>query len=146
MNRTLPTVIIIEPDPVLRRQLQEQLSATWSVRSAPNAYLAVPLFQSVRPALVVIEADLPFVSGLEVCDILKARLPRTAVVVVSRDMKRLAIALESGADAVLAKPFSSQRLQELARDFLAYPQGRRGSAPPGQRAGRQSRSGARSRG
>src|SRR5205085_3029586 len=99
-----PAVIVIDPDPVVRSQLKQQLSRNWSVQSAANAYLAVPLFKMVRPAAVITETDLPFVSGLEVCAILRARFPETAVIVISHDVKALGDALEAGAGAALAKP------------------------------------------
>ena len=143
MDRSLPTAILIEPDPVLRDQLRQQLSGRWSVRAAANAYLAVPLLQSSRPPVVITEVDLPFVNGLEVCEILKGRFPDTAVIVVSHDVAALALALEAGADAVLAKPFPPQRLEQIVAELTAPHRSGRAPVARARRAAQGTRPGVR---
>ncbi len=115
---SLPTAILIEPDPVLRRLLQHHFSDRWLAYGAANACLAVPLFQSFRPDVVITEADLPFVNGIAVCDILKDRFPASAILVMARDVGALPLALRFGADAVLAKPVVPRRLEQIARELL----------------------------
>ena len=115
-----PVVMIIDPDPVLRQQYQEHLGGHWDLQTAENAFLAIPQMVNQPPELVIVEARLPFVSGLQMCELVKDHNPRAAVIVMSRDVEALPLALNAGADALVAKPIAPSRLARIAEQLVPH--------------------------
>jgi two-component system, OmpR family, alkaline phosphatase synthesis response regulator PhoP len=103
--------------------LMEQ--AGFETRIATNGDEALALVASFRPDLVLLDIMFPVKSGYEVCQHLKSD-PATRdikVVIVSakgRDVE-VAKALELGADAFIAKPFSTRELVAKVRELLGSP-------------------------
>jgi DNA-binding response OmpR family regulator len=103
--------------------LMEQ--AGFETRVATNGDEALALVASFRPDLVLLDIMFPVKSGYEVCQHLKSD-PATRdikVVIVSakgRDVE-VAKALELGADAFIAKPFSTRELVAKVRELLGSP-------------------------
>jgi len=113
-----PTAMVIEPDPKLRIQYRDQLAPRWTVYTAANAYLAIPQLREHQPDVVITEAQLAFVSGTEVCEILKDRYPYVRVIVMATDPACLSAAVRAGADAALTKPIDPSDLEEVAERLL----------------------------
>lgn len=99
------SVLVVEDDAdyaallatLLRR---EGCSAT----VAPDGYYALQRLSADKPDLIVLDLRLPVLDGYELLAEIRAHYPKMPIVVVSgaEDAKRRG--LESGADAVLAKP------------------------------------------
>ena len=86
------------------------------------------------PDLVVLDLNLPVLSGLEVCRILRTR-PDTAHVPIIMLTARTSendrvIGLEIGADDYISKPFSLRELTARVRAVLRRIASERGGAPP----------------
>ena len=86
------------------------------------------------PDLVVLDLNLPVLSGLEVCRILRTR-PDTAHVPIIMLTARTSendrvVGLEIGADDYISKPFSLRELTARVRAVLRRIASERGGAPP----------------
>ena len=80
-----------------------------------NGRLALTRLAAVVPALVLLDINLPAVSGEMILQAIRAdsRLAGTRVIVITGEAHR-AKALQPGADLVLVKPVSANQLAELA--------------------------------
>ncbi len=105
------------------------------VRVVGRGSAAVTACERARPDLVILDVELPDLSGLDVCRMLRAQ-PATATLPIlvlsgrSGDADRVA-GLEAGADDYLVKPITMREMV-LRVDAL----GRRAAQPPPQPAGR----------
>jgi DNA-binding response OmpR family regulator len=94
------------------------------VFTAPDANVAAPLIDSVRPDFVVLDIELPGVTGDIFARTLRARRPATAVVLTSGRVAPPPGAVGPfGADLFLPKPFTPgaliealQKAHQLRRD------------------------------
>ena len=116
-------VLIADDEPNIVTSLEFLMQkAGYETKVASNGQEALDLAHSVRPDLVLLDIMFPLRSGYEVCQRLKSS-PDTRgikVVVVSakgRDVE-VAKALELGADAFVAKPFSTRELVGKVREML----------------------------
>jgi signal transduction histidine kinase/DNA-binding response OmpR family regulator len=95
----------------------------FTVRPAGTAEEALRLAPALRPDLIVLDVDLPDLSGREVCRRLKAA-PETAMVPVLMlsgvfvDAEERSQALEDGSDAYLTKPVTPRELMATARALI----------------------------
>src|SRR3989338_4356520 len=73
--------------------------------------------REIVPALVILDLNLPRVSGRELLDQIRAdeRLRQTHVIITSGDTQTAALVVEEGkADLVLIKPISREQLRDFA--------------------------------
>ena len=116
-------VLIADDEPNIVISLEFLMGqAGYETRVATNGQEALDLAASFRPDLVLLDIMLPAKSGYEVCQRLKSE-PATRdikVIIVSakgRDVE-VAKALELGADAFIAKPFSTRALVAKVQEML----------------------------
>ena len=111
---TKATVLVIEDHPLVRRLLVEVLRGAYRVIQASNGLEGWSMIREFRPAVVLLDVDLPGLNGLDLCRQLKAdpATYRTRVILVTaRDGDadvmdgRLA-----GADGYVKKPFPTALL------------------------------------
>jgi DNA-binding NarL/FixJ family response regulator len=109
--------ILIADDQTRARQSLKALLATWPtvdrVREACNGQEAVLLVEESTPDVVVMDARMPEMDGLQATRVIKQRWPRVKVVVWSMYPEYEAEAQSAGADAFVTKGESPQQL--LAR-------------------------------
>lgn len=96
--------------------------AGYAVRSARHAGAALSETGASLPDLVMIEAELPGLDGLQLTRVLKAdaRTKPLPVIVVSAD-DREAEALAAGAAAFLRRPIQPLQLEALLRALIGRP-------------------------
>jgi DNA-binding response OmpR family regulator len=116
-------VLIADDEPNIVISLEFLMGQVgYQTRVATNGQEALDLAASFRPDLVLLDIMLPAKSGYEVCQRLKSE-PATRdikVIIVSakgRDVE-VAKALELGADAFIAKPFSTRALVAKVQEML----------------------------
>ena len=116
-------ILIADDEPNIVTSLEFLMEqAGYETKVATNGQEAIDLAASFRPDLVLLDIMFPAKSGYEVCQRLKSE-PATRsikVVIVSakgRDVE-VAKALELGADAYIAKPFSTRELVAKVREML----------------------------
>ena len=116
-------VLIADDEPNIVISLEFLMGqAGYETRVATNGQEALDLAASFRPDLVLLDIMLPAKSGYEVCQRLKgeAATRDIKVIIVSakgRDVE-VAKALELGADAFIAKPFSTRALVAKVQEML----------------------------
>jgi two-component system cell cycle response regulator DivK len=117
------TVLYVEDNEYNRKIVRQLLSrTTYRLVEAPDGEAAMALVRQDRPDLVLMDVQLPRMSGLDVTRALRAE-PMTAdipIIVVtsfalSGDDHR---AMAAGASGYLAKPYSPRDLLALIRKFL----------------------------
>jgi DNA-binding response OmpR family regulator len=111
------TVLIVEDDPAISAQLVRGLTlAGYAATAVCTGQAAL----SAKPAdVVVLDLGLPDTDGIDVCHQLRARSPAAIIVVTARDEEAdRVLALDSGADDYLVKPFERQELLARLRALL----------------------------
>ena len=117
------TVLYVEDNEYNRKIVRQLLSRTsYKLLEAVDGEAGLAAVRSARPDLVLVDVQLPKKSGLDVTRELRgdpatAGIPVIAVTsfALSGDDRK---ALEAGASAYLAKPYSPRDLLELIRKWL----------------------------
>jgi DNA-binding NarL/FixJ family response regulator len=98
----------------LRLGVQEPQDETWPhievVGEAANGQEAVRLLEERRADVVLMDARMPVMDGLEATRLIKDRWPEVKVVVLTMYTAYRSEALAAGADAVLVKGCPPERL------------------------------------
>lgn len=94
----------------------------YELATAESGEQGLDLIRSERPEVVIVDANLPGLSGYDVCRTLReaADDPQPHVIILTaaaRDSDRER-ALGVGADEFMTKPFSPNALRERVRDLL----------------------------
>jgi two-component system cell cycle response regulator DivK len=118
------TVLYVEDNEYNRKIVRQLLTRTsYRLREAADGEAALGMVRQERPDLILMDVQLPKMSGLDVTRALRGD-PATAdvpIIVVtsfalSGDEQR---AMAAGASAYIAKPYSPRELLELIHTFLA---------------------------
>ncbi|HEX3137935.1 MAG TPA: response regulator [Casimicrobiaceae bacterium] len=117
------TILYIEDNEYNRKIVRQLLGRTsYQLVEAVDGESGVALAQQIVPQLILMDVQLPKMSGLDATRALKAD-PRTSdipIIVItsfalSGDREKAAVA---GADNYLAKPYSPRELLALVRQYL----------------------------
>ncbi|MCC7119688.1 MAG: response regulator [Anaerolineales bacterium] len=109
-----PYAIVIEDDPKLSAIFQATLEqADFTTAVDHNGDLYPELLDHAEPALVILDLHLPFASGVDILDAIRARYAHTVVAIVTADFIK-AKTVTGKADHVLIKPVSIARLLKIA--------------------------------
>lgn len=123
-----PTILIADDDPALLRAYSQIMRAIeCNLLTADTGEGCLHLAREVVPDLILLDAALPDLTGVEVCQRIKADpvTERTFVILLSSrasDDEQVE-GLESGADGYLTKPLSERTLMAHVRAFLRIKQG-----------------------
>jgi DNA-binding NarL/FixJ family response regulator len=124
----MPTLLIVEDNLPLAQCLRLELEAEgFNAVTVPDASTALLQLQASEPVdLLVVDWDLPDISGLELLRRLrKHKFQQPILMLTGHDeVDRKVLALESGADDYMVKPFSFDELQARIQALL-----RRSSTP-----------------
>src|SRR5260221_3645139 len=107
------SVLVVDDEPALRKTIRASLAASgFTVEEAGTGREAVGAVQQRPFDLVLLDVNMPGMSGVEACRQIRALAPRTGIVMVTvRDAEDDKVrALEAGADDYVTKPF---RFREL---------------------------------
>lgn len=105
-------IVIVEDDVFLREELQNILEKEgYSVKGISSFDTPLEDIISASPSLIILDLNLPNLSGFQICRKLKARGIGPILVLTSRNQLRDELhALELGADDYLTKPCHPKRL------------------------------------
>jgi two-component system cell cycle response regulator DivK len=118
-----PTVLYVEDNEYNRKIVRQLLSRTsYRLMEAADGEAGLAMIRQERPDLVLMDVQLPKMSGLEVTRALRtdaatADIPIimvTSFALSGDDQKAMAV----GASAYLAKPYSPRELLALVRKFV----------------------------
>jgi two-component system, response regulator FlrC len=119
MNRS--TVLVVEDDLDLRQSLEDTLRiAGFDVVTADSAEEALPLVDSVAPAVVVSDVQMAGADGHALLARLKTRQPDLPVLLMTAhaSVERAVEAMRSGAADYLVKPFEAEVLVTRVHEHL----------------------------
>jgi two-component system KDP operon response regulator KdpE len=114
-------VLIVDDETPLRKALRTSLTATgFVVEEACSGNEALESFGASRTDLVLLDINMPGLSGLETCRRLRALDPEVGIVMVTvRDAEEdMVQALEAGADDFVSKPYRFRELVARVRAVL----------------------------
>ena len=124
MTSSTTSVAIVEDDPTLGTSLQRivdsmpgcRCAGVW--RSAEEALLKIPAF---GPEVVLMDINLPGMSGIEATAKLKQKMPGLLVIMVTvyRDHDKIFQALKAGACGYLLKRSTPDDIRSAIREVLA---------------------------
>lgn len=112
----METILIVEDDPHFQKSLMRLFQSDgYSVEVCGDGRSAMNAFRKRAPTAVILDLNLPVLSGKDVCREIRRESSRPAIVVVSgrTDEFDKILLLELGADDYVTKPFSPTEL--LAR-------------------------------
>ena len=115
-----PTILVVDDEPQIRRVLRATLSSNgYEVMEAESGEQAVDSVLRERPSLVLLDVNLPGISGLETCNRLRRSFDGPIIMVTVRNSEHdKVLALDSGADDYVVKPFSMGELLARIRAAL----------------------------
>lgn len=116
-------ILLADDDPSLRRLVAATLGTeSFTLFQAGDGNESLAIAQAEKPALVLLDLNMPGMNGLEVCGAIKkdASLTGTKVVMLTasgntEDKER---AMAAGADDYFVKPFSPVALLDKIYDLL----------------------------
>jgi CheY-like chemotaxis protein len=117
------TILIADDEASLRLLVRATFAAADTrVLEAPDGAQALELIQREQPDLVLLDIQMPELTGLDVCKAVRAdpSLRSTRIIMLTAraqtdDVRR---GMEAGADAYLGKPFSPLNLLRTVDKFL----------------------------
>ncbi len=130
----LPRVLVVEDDPASRELVAALLEqAGCQVLTAAAAEIGLALATAERPDLILMDVQLPGLTGYAATRTLKADPATAAIPVVALTARAMSgsesEARDAGCDAYLTKPLDMEAFRDTLRRFL--PAGTGGPNPPG---------------
>lgn len=120
--RAQPRILLVDDDPVIIQTLRRTLSGLGTLYFATAGQEALRLASDLRPDVVLLDAELPDLSGFEVCEALRAdpALGDIPVLFVTRHQEQDVeiAALERGAVDFITKPIRPQIVAMRVRTQL----------------------------
>ncbi len=117
-------ILIVDDNPVNLRLLVQILTARgYKVRPVPNGQLAISTSQASPPDLILLDINMPYIDGYEVCRILKKDPKTAAIPVIFISAYNNAIdkvkAFEVGGVDYIPKPFQIEEVLVRVKNHLS---------------------------
>lgn len=118
-------ILVIDDESLIRESLSTLFAREgYSVEVAADGDEGLRKFATCPARVVVTDLVMPEKEGIETIRALRARDPAVYIIAISGGGRRgnvqfLDLALNLGADAALAKPFTRSQITDLVRDLLA---------------------------
>jgi two-component system, OmpR family, KDP operon response regulator KdpE len=114
------TILIVDDEPQIRRVMLTTLSSHgYTVVEAKSGEEALDLIRADRPDLIILDVNLPGISGLETCREIRASSEVPIIMLTVRNRERDKVqALDAGADDYVVKPFGVEELMARIRAAL----------------------------
>ena len=112
---TKPFVFVVEDDPKLSEIITITLQDDFKLETSMDGDEALERIRETVPDIVVLDLNLPGVSGADLLTYIRAdeRLNKTRVILATAD-ERQAETLTDEADIILLKPVSPAQLKDMA--------------------------------
>ena len=119
-------IAVVEDEALMREELADMLRrAGYTVTEITDFADVTGQLLALAPDLVLLDLNLPEVSGFQICRDIKQRSALPVLVLTSRDQLRDEVhALELGADEYLTKPYRKERLLARIGNVLKRYEGR----------------------
>jgi signal transduction histidine kinase/ligand-binding sensor domain-containing protein/DNA-binding response OmpR family regulator len=118
------SILIVEDEAEIRYLLKDILKDQYTIYEAEGGIQAIELMLKIIPDLIISDAMMPGMNGLELCSRVK-NAPATChipfIILSARgNIEHRTEGYEVGADAYIAKPFHTAHLQVRIRKLLEY--------------------------
>jgi DNA-binding response OmpR family regulator len=122
----MPRILIVEDDEDVRALIAHKLRrAGHEVSEAGDGEQGLAAARDSAPDLMVLDWMMPKLTGIEVCAAIRADAdlaqPRILLLTAKSQDSDIALAMQTGADAYLIKPFRANDLLERVTALLAVP-------------------------
>ena len=115
-----PCVLVVDDDPHIRGFLETLLASEgYSAQTARNGIEALDRVRAQRPALILLDLQMPLMTGQELLAQLRSMDGHVPVVFMSAGLRAQTEAERHRAEGHLAKPFEVDELLALVRRFCA---------------------------
>jgi len=116
----MPKILVVDDEPTYRDTLAFNLRRDgFEVVTAADGIAAVDAFTRAAPDLILLDLMLPGLSGIEVCNRVRAQSNVPIIMVTAKDDEvDKIVGLEVGADDYLTKPYSYRELVARIRAVL----------------------------
>jgi two-component system KDP operon response regulator KdpE len=114
------TILVVDDEPQIRRVLRSTLaSESYDVVEARNGQEGIEIAVRERPDLILLDVNMPDMSGLEACSKIRLSLSTPIIMVTVRNSEQdKVLALDAGADDYVVKPFAMGELLARIRAAL----------------------------
>lgn len=121
-------ILLVDDEVAIQRAMAPLLrSRGFTVTVAGGGREALDIFERERPDLVILDLGLPDMDGTEVCRQVRERADTPILVLSARGAEKdKVMALDSGADDYVTKPFAPEELMARVRAALRRSLGREG--------------------
>jgi two-component system, response regulator YesN len=118
-------VFFVEDEIVTREGIRDNVD--WSANGfefcgeAPDGEMALPLVQAIRPDVLITDIKMPFMDGLQLCKIIRERMPWVKVIILSGhdEFEYAQKAINLGVTEYLLKPVTVQDLHNVLHKVAA---------------------------
>lgn len=113
-------ILLVEDDPAVLASLRRRLQMEgYTVHTAVTGLMALEVYETSQPDLVILDVMLPELDGLTVARRLRDQSSRPILMLTARDSVQDRVrGLEGGADDYLVKPFAFEELLARVRALL----------------------------
>jgi two-component system, OmpR family, KDP operon response regulator KdpE len=113
-------ILIVDDEPQIRRVLRTTLTSQgYTVSEARTGEEAFEQVRAERPDLILLDVNMPGISGLEACREIRASSDIPIIMLTVRGTEHDKVqALDAGADDYVVKPFGSEELMARIRAGL----------------------------
>jgi len=113
-------ILVVDDDPQIRRVMRVTLTGQgYEVDDARNGESALDKLREERFDLVLLDTNMPGMSGLETCREIRARSEIAVIMLTVRDSEEDKVAaLDAGADDYVTKPYNAPELLARIRAAL----------------------------
>jgi two-component system KDP operon response regulator KdpE len=115
------SILVVDDDDAVRKAVRAALVASgFAVEEARDGTAAMEAVQTHRPDLVLLDMNMPGLTGVETCQRLRSLVPAAGIIMLTvRDTEEDKVsALEAGADDYVTKPFHFGELKSRVRAVL----------------------------
>jgi len=114
-------VFFVEDEIVTREGIRDNID--WQANgfefcgAAADGEMALPLLQTTRPDVIITDIKMPFMDGLQLCKIVRERMPKVKLIILSGhdEFEYAQKAIELGVTEYLLKPVTAKDLQQALK-------------------------------
>lgn len=112
-------VFLVDDEVVIREGIRT--SFPWDsteytlVGEAPDGEIALPMIRDTNPDIVITDIRMPFMDGIELCRVIRARMPWIGVIILSGydEFEYARQGIQLGVKEYLLKPISAEELRQV---------------------------------
>ena len=113
--------LIVDDTSRARRSMRALLEVWYPLQEvceAENGMGAVKMAEEFQPDIILMDARMPVLSGLEATRQIKAKWPQIKIIILSVFMDYQSLAMEAGADGFASKGDSPEELRRILMKFV----------------------------